>query len=332
MTLALCGLLLLLVAVAFGQSAGFDFVNWDDGQCVYDNPHVTGGLSWKEAGWAFTNRDAGIWAPLCWLSHMLDCQVWGLTAGGHHLTNVLLHAATAILLFLLLRQMTGRPWPSVLAAALFAVHPLRAESVAWVTERRDVLSGLFFMLTLWAYIGYARHRFSVGRYLLVLVCFALGLMAKPTLAAMPLLLPLLDYWPLGRMTIKPPGVMPTLAVGMSRMRDEQHMPTASVGMAPGITPPPQSRRVMLKHNLRLLLEKLPLAAMAGACLRGDRLGRGQRPGSQRAGFLYGGGSETPWLPTRPTWASFSIPWAWPRPIPAQGWTCRRARSLRRPCS
>ena len=143
LTLAVCGLLLLLVAIAFGQTAGFDFVNWDDGVCVYENPHVTGGLSAAGVRWAFTNRDAGIWAPLCWLSHMLDCQLCGLSAGGHHLTNVLLHAATAILLFLVLKRMTGRPWPSALAAALFAVHPLRVESVAWVTERRDVLSGVF---------------------------------------------------------------------------------------------------------------------------------------------------------------------------------------------
>ena len=158
LTLVLCGLLLLLVAIVFGQTAGFDFVNWDDGPCVYENAHVTGGLSAAEVRWAFTNRDAGIWAPLCWLSHMLDCQLYGLSAGGHHVTNVLLHAATAVLLLLVLRRMTGRLWPSALAAAIFAVHPLRAESVAWVTERRDVLSGVFFMLTLWAYAGYAQSR------------------------------------------------------------------------------------------------------------------------------------------------------------------------------
>lgn len=111
LTLALCGLLLLLVAAAFGQTAGFDFVNWDDGVCVYENPHVTGGLSAAGLRWAFTNRDAGIWTPLCWLSHMLDCQLWGLSAGGHHLTNVFLHAATAILLFLVLKRITGRLWP-----------------------------------------------------------------------------------------------------------------------------------------------------------------------------------------------------------------------------
>ena len=132
---------------------------------------------------------------------MLDCQFYGLSAGGHHLTNVLLHAATTILLFLIFWRMTGRFWPSALVAALFAVHPLHVESVAWVTERKDVLSGLFFVLTLGAYFGYVRQPFSLGRYLLVVAVFALGLMAKPMLVTLPFVLLLLDYWPLGRMTV-----------------------------------------------------------------------------------------------------------------------------------
>ena len=119
--------------------------------------------------------------------------------GGHHLTSILLHAATAVLLFLVLRQMTGRLWPSAFVAAVFAIHPLRAESVAWVSERKDVLSGLFFMLILAAYLGYARRPFSLARYLVVVVLFALGLMAKPMLVTLPFLLLLLDYWPLGRL-------------------------------------------------------------------------------------------------------------------------------------
>ena len=129
---------------------------------------------------------------------MLDCQIYGLNAGGHHLTNVLLHAATVILLFLVLQRMTGQLWSSALAAAIFAAHPLRAESVAWVTERKDVLSGLFFVLTLGAYVGYVRHPFSLVRYLAVMVSFALGLMAKPMLVTLPFVLLLLDYWPLAR--------------------------------------------------------------------------------------------------------------------------------------
>ena len=140
-----------------------------------------------------------MWGPLTWLSHMLDCQLYGLHPWGHHLTNVLLHAATTILLFLVLWRMTGDLWPSAFVAALFAVHPLHVESVAWVAERKGLLSGLFFVLTLGAYVGYVRHRFSLLRYLAVVVLFALGLMAKPMLVTLPFVLLLLDYWPLGRM-------------------------------------------------------------------------------------------------------------------------------------
>ena len=138
------------------------------------------------------------WHPLTWISHMLDWQMYGSWAGGHHLTSVLLHAATAILLFLAFRRMTGRLGCSALVAVLFAIHPLRAESVAWVAERKDVLSGFFFALTLWAYAGYARSAFSWRRYALVVGWFALGLMAKPMLVTLPLVLLLLDYWPLRR--------------------------------------------------------------------------------------------------------------------------------------
>ena len=167
---------------------------------VYENPQVSRGLTAQGIAWAFTHSHGANWHPLTWLSHMLDCQLYGLSAGGHHLTNVLLHAATAVLLFLVLRRMTGGFWPSALVAALFAVHPLRVESVAWVAERKDVLSGLFFVLTLGRMSGYVRSPFSLGRYLLLVVVFALGLMAKPMLVTLPLVLLLLDYWPLGRMT------------------------------------------------------------------------------------------------------------------------------------
>jgi hypothetical protein len=164
----------------------------------------------------------------------LDCQVYGLNAGGHHLTNVLLHAVTAILLFLVFWQMTGGLWPSALVAAIFAVHPLHVESVAWVSERKDVLSGLCFVLTLGAYVGYVRHRFSVVRCLAVIVFFALGLMAKPMLVTLPLVLLLLDYWPLGRMT----------SAGTS---------AAGAGWSGGSSFP-----------VRLLLEKVPLLLLAAA--------------------------------------------------------------------
>ena len=195
---AVCGLLLLVVGLVFGQTLQHNFVNFDDDQCVYQNPQVTGGLSPAGIVWAFTHRHARAWVPLTWISHMLDWQLYHERAGGHHLTNTLLHAAVVVSLFLVLQRMTGRLWPSALAAGLFAIHPLRVESVAWVTERKDVLSGLFCVLTLGAYVGYVRHPFSLVRYLAVLVPFALGLLAKPMLVTLPLVLLWLDYWPLGR--------------------------------------------------------------------------------------------------------------------------------------
>ena len=178
---------------------------------MYKNPAVTRGLNWSGVVWAFTHSVVANWQPLTTLSHMLDCQLWGLNPGMHHLTNVLLHAATAILLFLVLRKMTRRFWPAAFVAAVFALHPLRVESVAWVTERKDVLSGLFFMLTLWAYSHYAQvqrlqstdqNRHPASRfYVLSIALFALGLMSKPMLVTLPFLLLLLDYWPLQRVTI-----------------------------------------------------------------------------------------------------------------------------------
>ena len=196
--LAVCGLLLLAVGLVFGQTAGYQFVNFDDGGYVYENPQISSGLTARGVAWVFTHEHVANWHPLTGLSHMLDCQLFGLNAGGHHLTNVLLHAATVIALFLVLWRMTGVFWPSAMAAALFAVHPLRAESVAWVSERKDVLSGLCFVLTLAAYVRYVRSPVSLGRYLLLALVFALGLMAKPMLVTLPAVLLLLDYWPLER--------------------------------------------------------------------------------------------------------------------------------------
>ncbi len=182
----------------FGQTLGYGFVNYDDAHYVYENPQVIHGLNLKGIHWAFTHSVVANWHPLTVMSHMLDCQLYGLHAGGHHLTSLLLHAATAILLFLVLREMTGTLWQSAFVAAVFAIHPLRVESVAWVSERKDVLSGLFFMLTLGAYVRYVRQPRSWGRYLTVLFLFALGLMSKPMLVTVPFVLLLLDYWPLNR--------------------------------------------------------------------------------------------------------------------------------------
>ncbi len=152
----IAGVLLLLVVGVFGQTLRHEFVNFDDDLYVTDNPHVREGFCADSVAWAFSARDASNWHPVTWLSHMLDCQCYGLSARGHHLTNVLLHAAVAMLLFLVLQQMTGELWPAAFTAAVFAVHPLRVESVAWIAERKDILSGLFFVLTLAAYVAYTR--------------------------------------------------------------------------------------------------------------------------------------------------------------------------------
>ncbi len=195
---AISGLLVLAVALTFGRSLGCAFVNLDDGDYVYSNPQVSRGLSADGVAWAFTTCHSSNWHPVTWLSHMLDCQLYGLRPAGHHLTNLLVHALNAVLLFWIFYRMTGDLWPSAFTAALFALHPLRVESVAWIAERKDVLSGLFFLLTLAAYLGYVRSPFSWTRYLTVVALFALGLMAKPMLVTLPFLLLLLDYWPLCR--------------------------------------------------------------------------------------------------------------------------------------
>jgi tetratricopeptide (TPR) repeat protein len=189
-----------LVAVTwavFGQTLAHDFVNFDDHLYVYENPLIIRGLSADGITSAFTHTHARNWHPLTTVSHMLDCQLYGLNAGGHHFTNVILHTISVLLLFLVLKQMTGALSQSAFVAALFAIHPLHVESVAWIAERKDVLSGLFFMLTLGAYAWYARAP-SPRRYLLVVLLVGFGLMAKPMLVTLPFVLLLLDYWPLDR--------------------------------------------------------------------------------------------------------------------------------------
>jgi tetratricopeptide (TPR) repeat protein len=201
-----------LVWAVFGQTVHFDFVSYDDPPYIYQNWLITGGLNWANIGWLFTHSNTGTWFPVTDISHQLDWQLYGANAGGHHLTNVLLHAATVVCLFLVLNRLTRRFWPAAVVAALFAVHPLRVESVAWVVERKDVLSGLFFMLTLWAWAAHveklaaadAPHsslRFTRD-YWLALVFFALGLMSKSMLVTLPAVLLLLDYWPLNRLAAR----------------------------------------------------------------------------------------------------------------------------------
>jgi len=190
--------LVVLVAALYAQVGGHDFVNYDDDGYVTDNAMVRRGLTAEGVVWAFTTTHASNWHPLTWISHLLDVEWYGLDPSGHHATSVALHAINAVLLMLALLALTGRFWPGVLVALLFAVHPLRVESVAWVAERKDVLAGLFWMLTLLAYGLYVRRRLAT-RYALLLVCFALGLMAKPMLVTLPFVLLLLDAWPLRRM-------------------------------------------------------------------------------------------------------------------------------------
>ncbi|MEN3367960.1 MAG: protein O-mannosyl-transferase [Verrucomicrobiota bacterium] len=196
--IAVCIFLAGVTWLVFGQTLRHEFINFDDDAYVFENPTVARGFTVQGILWAFSHVHASNWHPLTWISHMLDCQLYGLNPGGHHLTSVLLHAATAISLFLVLRQMTGSLWRSALVAALFAIHPLRVESVAWVAERKDVLSGLFFVLTIGAYVRYVRLPRSASRYALVMLLFALGLMSKPMLVTLPCILFLLDYWPLNR--------------------------------------------------------------------------------------------------------------------------------------
>jgi tetratricopeptide (TPR) repeat protein len=184
--------------MVFGRTLWDNFVNYDDPRYVYQNTRITSGLNISGIAWAFTHIHSENWHPLTTITHMLDCQLYGLKASGHHFTNVLLHTIAVLLLFVVLQQMTGALWRSALVAALFAIHPLHVESVAWVAERKDVLSGVFFMLTLLAYFHYTRAP-SNWRYLIVAFVFALGLMSKPMLVTLPFVLLLLDYWPLGRM-------------------------------------------------------------------------------------------------------------------------------------
>jgi tetratricopeptide (TPR) repeat protein len=196
-TLVPAAVLVAIVLALYGRVVGHGFVGFDDADYVYENPMVRAGWSTTAFAWAFTSGHAANWHPLTWLSHMTDCEIFGLWAGGHHAVSVGLHALNAVLLFLALRSSTGALGPSFVAAAVFAWHPLRVESVAWVAERKDVLCGTFWMLSLLAYARYARGP-SRMRYAVVVAVFALGLMAKPMLVTLPLVLLLLDAWPLGR--------------------------------------------------------------------------------------------------------------------------------------
>jgi len=205
----LVGIALVAITLGvYGRVVGLRYVGIDDAAYVTQNPRVQDGLTSEGLRWALTTTHQANWHPLTWLSHMLDVELFGPGPAGPHAVNAILHALTALLLFLWLDRATGEPWPSAFAAALFALHPLQVESVAWIAERKDVLSALFWMLTMRAWLGYVR-RPAVARYVVMVALFGAGLMAKPMLVTLPFVLLLLDYWPLGRWPRTPgSGVAP----------------------------------------------------------------------------------------------------------------------------
>jgi protein O-mannosyl-transferase len=231
---ALCVLLALATVALYSPVIGHSFVVLDDREYVTANPHIHDGLSWNTLKWAFTSTEAANWHPLTWLSHALDYQLFALNPAGHHLDSVLIHSLNAVVLFLLLALVTKRAGPSLLVAALFALHPINVESVAWVAERKNVLSTLFFFLAIGAYGWYARKP-DWRRYLLVAWLFAAGLMAKPMVITLPFVLLLLDYWPLNRVPL-----------------DRTHSDPATSNGTPQVA------------FLNLLLEKIPLLFLSAA--------------------------------------------------------------------
>jgi len=238
-TLGICLFLALVTFLTYWGVFSSEFLNYDDSFYVVQNQQVQTGLTWNSVGWAFTTRDCYNWHPLTWLSLMMDYDFYGLNSPGFHATNLALHILNSILLFLLLQRMTGARWRSAFVAALFALHPLHVESVAWVAERKDVLSTLFGLLTLWAYLRYAEKP-AVARYWLVPFLFALGLMAKPMLVTLPLLLLLLDFWPLRRM----PAVLKVFGRNLRIAEAEEPTPFPRASLE------------------QLVLEKLPLLVLS----------------------------------------------------------------------
>jgi protein O-mannosyl-transferase len=199
-SLLVCVAMTIAVVIVYWQVFNNGFIDFDDPLYVTGNTSIQSGLTWQSIKWAFTTNNAYNWHPLTWLSHTIDCSIFGLDPAGHHFTSLLLHIANTILLFFVLMLSTGNFWPAVFAASLFALHPLHVESVAWASERKDVLSTFFWLLTMLFYIRYARKP-RLKAYLPVMFVFALGLMAKQMLVTLPIVLLLLDYWPLQRFPV-----------------------------------------------------------------------------------------------------------------------------------
>jgi tetratricopeptide (TPR) repeat protein len=241
-SLVLCLFLALSMVVLYNPVAHFQFVNFDDDRYLTDNPHVNRGLSWRTVSWSLTSIEESNWHPLTWLSHALDCQLFHLNPAGHHYVNLLFHIANVLLIFLLLQKATGFTWRSFMVAALFGVHPLNVESVAWVAERKNLLCTFFFLLTLGAYGWYAR-RPSAARYFPLGTLFTLALMSKPMAITLPFVLLLLDYWPLGRMASRSAGSRDSSTVVQSK--------------------PVSPKQVSSKQRFSLLVvEKLPLFGLS----------------------------------------------------------------------
>lgn len=265
-TLLLALGLVLLTLAAFLPALDNGFVDYDDGQYVTANPRVQEGLTLSGVRWALTAEVAGNWHPLTLLSHMLDCQLFGLEPRGHHLTSLLLHLANVVLLFAVLARMTGARWRSALVAALFAVHPTHVESVAWVAERKDVLCALFWLLGMGAYLRYVR-RPSVARYLPVAAALALALAAKPMAVTFPLVLLLLDLWPLGRLRLEAgsPGLRTGLALVVEKL------PLLAMSLAAGIATLAAQEATVSSLARLPFGARLANAAVAGAAYLGKTL-------------------------------------------------------------
>jgi len=250
--LAVIGCLLLVVATAlvYSAAARHSFVSYDDQNYVTENDHVQAGLTWATFTWALTATEKDNWHPLTWLSHALDCQLYGLNGRGHHVTSVLLHLINVLLLFFLWRRITGAAGRSLLVAAFFALHPLNVESVAWIAERKNVLSTLFFLLGLYAYVWYTVKP-NVRRYLAMVACFALGLASKPMVITFPFVLLLLDFWPLQRVRAwDQPLAAPNRRKKNPKLRED--------------SPPKDKLSLDQKTFSQLVLEKLPLLVLCVA--------------------------------------------------------------------